>query len=192
MRFEDEWFCQKCSTGKWWIRTDCRHCSVVTNEAAELPQTSIQEKISILEKTLSGMGNEEPIIAGRRLLEKELERHQKKPQQGDQAHRARGREGGGDAGKNIRVRKETLRVAYEEIQKLRAVQGVKRRAGAPRDATTEEIASWFMEEEVIVLEISGKRKENPRGGREGIHQGRRRDPRREHGRTGWLSVVVKV
>ena len=29
MRSGDEWFCEKCSTGNWWSRTDCRHCSSV-------------------------------------------------------------------------------------------------------------------------------------------------------------------
>ena len=38
----------------------------VTNEVVELSQTSTQEKINILEKTLSVMGNEEPILAGRK------------------------------------------------------------------------------------------------------------------------------
>ena len=58
-------------------------------------------------------------------------------------------------------------------------------AGASRDATTEEIVSWFCG--------SGPNRvgdfcesENPRGGREGNHQ------RRERGRIGWLSVIVKV
>ena len=41
-------------------------------------------------------------------------------QHADQARRGRGREGGGDTGKHPGVRKETLRVAYEEIKKLRA------------------------------------------------------------------------
>ena len=66
---------QTYSTEKRWYRTECRHCASVTNEAAEPPQTSTQES---LEKTLAGMGNEEPFLAGRRLLERELERHQKK------------------------------------------------------------------------------------------------------------------
>ena len=57
-----------CSTGNWWSRADCRHCVGVTDEAVEPPQ----EKINILEKTLAVMGNEEPISAGRKLLEKEL------------------------------------------------------------------------------------------------------------------------
>ena len=62
-----------------WSRADCRLCESVTNEASEPPQTSTQEKINILEKTLAVMGNQEPmILAGRTLLEKELEWHQKK------------------------------------------------------------------------------------------------------------------
>ena len=42
------------------------------------PQASIQEKIAVLEKTVAGMGNDEPILVGKRVLEQELERHQKK------------------------------------------------------------------------------------------------------------------
>ena len=36
------------------------------------------EKIAVLEKTLAGMGDDEPILAGKRVLEKELEKLQKK------------------------------------------------------------------------------------------------------------------
>ena len=75
MRSEDEWFCQTCSIGNWWSRTDCRHCASVTNEAADPPQTSTQEKLNILE-TLAVMGNEDPRLVGRKALEKELEWHQ--------------------------------------------------------------------------------------------------------------------
>ena len=78
VRSEVEWFCQKCGTGNWWSRTDCRHCASVTNDAADAPQTSAQEKIAVLEKMLAGMGNDEPILAGKRGLEKELEKHQRK------------------------------------------------------------------------------------------------------------------
>ena len=56
---------QQCGAGNWWSRTDCRHCVSVTNDTADAPQTSLQEKIALLEKTLAGM-------------EKELEKHQKK------------------------------------------------------------------------------------------------------------------
>ena len=77
----------------------------------EPPQTSIQEKINILEKTLSVMGNEEPILAGR----KEPEWHQKKLEgpkntakqiRGEtkldqhKTHRDRSRVVGGDADKH--------------------------------------------------------------------------------------------
>ena len=55
VRSDVEWFCQKCGTGNWWSRTDCRHCaSVVSDDAA------------VLEKTLAGMGDDEPILAGSR------------------------------------------------------------------------------------------------------------------------------
>ena len=42
------------------------------------PQTSAQEKIAVLEKTLAGMGDDEPILAGKRVLEKELDKLQRK------------------------------------------------------------------------------------------------------------------
>ena len=58
VRSEVAWFCQKCGTGNWWSRTDCRHCASVTNDAADAPQTSVQEKFT-LEKTIAGMGNDE-------------------------------------------------------------------------------------------------------------------------------------
>ena len=56
VRSDVEWFCQKCGTGSWWSRTDCRHCVSVTNDDADALQTSAQEKIAVLEKTLAGMG----------------------------------------------------------------------------------------------------------------------------------------
>ena len=78
VRSDVEWFCQKCGTGNWWSRTDCRHCASVTNDDADKPQSSAQEKIAILEKTLAGMGDDEPILDGKRVLEKELEKLQRK------------------------------------------------------------------------------------------------------------------
>ena len=134
VRSEDEWFCQKCNTGNCWSRMVCRHSASVTNEAAEPPQTSTQEKINILEKTRVGMGNEEPILAGRKVLEKELERHQKKldgPKNTTKQIEAKQNwitretkrieaevEKLTEMQENIKTRK-TLRVAYEEIMKLR-------------------------------------------------------------------------
>ena len=40
--------------------------------------------------------------------------------------------------------------------------------------------------------IARKEEKKPRGSREGIHKERHQDVRRGHGRTGWLSVIVKV
>ena len=60
---------------RWWSRTDCRHCASVTNSTADAPQTSIQEKIAVLEKTIAGMGDHEGILPSKRVLEEELERH---------------------------------------------------------------------------------------------------------------------
>ena len=127
-----------CSTVKWWSRTDCRHCASVTNEVAELPQTSTQEKLNILEKTLAGMGNEEPILDGRRLLERKLERHLNKlsgPKNTAKHIEAKQNwinqetrrvdaevEKLAEMQENIKARKGTLRVAYEEIKKLRMEQ----------------------------------------------------------------------
>ena len=104
VRSEVEWFCQKCGTENWWSRTDCRHCASVTNDAADAPQTSVQEKIAVLEKTL---------LAGKRVLEKELEKLQRNSmarrtlqstsrpskigQQRIQTHRVRECKAGGDA-----------------------------------------------------------------------------------------------
>ena len=78
VRSDVEWFCQKCGTGNWWSRTDCRHCASVGSDDADIPQSSTQEKIAVLEKTLAGMGDDEPILAGKKVLEKELEKLQKK------------------------------------------------------------------------------------------------------------------
>ena len=96
------------STGNWWSRAECTNCASVTNDNAQVSQTTIHEKIAVLEKTLAGKGNDEPILAGKRVLEKEFEKHQKKleahrgqaklDQQGIQTHRDRERKAGGDAG----------------------------------------------------------------------------------------------
>ena len=97
---------------------------------------------------------------------------------------------------NIKTRKETLRVAYEELMKLRtdlAQEGesmdknkshvlslesleevrnleqeelcLKRVAGASKDATTKETASWSLEADRIALEISGTRAKSKRWSR---------------------------
>ena len=58
MRSEEERFFQKRDTGNWWCRTDCSDCASVTNEAAEPPQTLIQEKTNILEEDAGRMGND--------------------------------------------------------------------------------------------------------------------------------------
>ena len=78
VRSDVEWFCQKCGTGNWWSLTDCRHCASVTNDDADTPQTLAQEKILVLEKTLADIGDDEPIWAGKRVSEKELEKLSRK------------------------------------------------------------------------------------------------------------------
>ena len=111
------------------------HSASVTNDDADTPQTSAQERIAVLEKTLAGTGDDEPILAGKRVLEKELKKLQRKlngPKktakhieaeqnwinrestrlESESAKLAEWQE-------TLRVRKETLRVAYEEIKILR-------------------------------------------------------------------------
>ena len=92
-------------------------------------------KIAVLEKTFAGVGDDEPVLAGKRVLEKELEKlHRKlngpkttakhieakqnwikresKRLESESAKLAEWQE-------SLRVRKETLRVAYEGIKFLR-------------------------------------------------------------------------
>ena len=137
IRSEDEWYCPKCTTGNWWSRTECRHCTSVTTDTqtADLPQTSVQEKIAVLEKTLATMGTDEPVMAGRKVLEKELEQLTKKlngPKNTAKHIEAKqnwiNRESKriesetaklAEWQENLRVRRETLSVAYQEIKTLR-------------------------------------------------------------------------
>ena len=114
----------------WWSRTDCTHCRSVTNEAAQPPQTSTQEKIDILEKTLAVMGNEETILAGRKLLEKEPDWHQKKLK------------GPNNTAKQIEaeqnwINKETKRIETEVEKLVEMQESIKTRKGALRVAYAE-------------------------------------------------------
>ena len=109
-----------------WSRTDCRHC-----DTADAPLTSVQEEIAVLEKTLATTS----LFWLARVLEKELEKHQKKPNGPKKTakHIGAKRDGVGGESKrietesaklaemqeNLRVRREILRVAYEEIKILR-------------------------------------------------------------------------
>ena len=77
VRSDFKCFCQKCGTENWWSRTDCRHCASVGSGDAEIPQSSTQEKIAVLENTLAGMGDDEPILAGKKVLEKALDKLQR-------------------------------------------------------------------------------------------------------------------
>ena len=52
--------------------------SLIQGRCSSHVQTSVHEKIAVLEKMLAGMGNDEPIAAGKGVLEKELEQHQRK------------------------------------------------------------------------------------------------------------------
>ena len=129
-----DWFCQKCGAGIWWSRTDCRHCASVTNDDAVAPQSSAQEKIAVLENTLAGMGDDEPILAGKRCSEKELEKLERKlngPKKTakhiEDKQNWINRESKrfefesvklAEWQESLRVRKETLRVACEEIKIL--------------------------------------------------------------------------
>ena len=92
-------------------------------------------KIAVLEKTLAGMGDDEPILAGKKVLEKELEKLQKKlngPKKTAKHIEAKqnwiNRESKRleaetarltEPQESLRVRKETLKVAYEETKILR-------------------------------------------------------------------------
>ena len=120
----------------WWTSTWQLEWKVrSTNDDADAPQTSAQVKIAVLKKTLVGVGDDEPVLAGKRVLEKELEKlHRKlsgpkktakhieakqnwinresKRLESESAKLAEWQE-------SVRVRKETLRVAYEGIKILR-------------------------------------------------------------------------
>ena len=82
-----------------------------------------------MEKTLAGMGDDEPILAGKRVLEKELEKLHKKlngPKKTAKHIEAKqnwiNRESKrleAESAKRLRGRKETLKMAYEEIKILR-------------------------------------------------------------------------
>ena len=48
------------------------------SDDSDIPQSSTRGKVAVLEKTLAGVGDDEPILAGKRVLEKELEKLQKK------------------------------------------------------------------------------------------------------------------
>ena len=74
------------------------------------------------------MGNDEPILAGKRVVEKELERYQKKLNGPNTAKHTEAKQNwinreskrrGRTTQENLGVRKETLRVAYEEVKILR-------------------------------------------------------------------------
>ena len=162
VRSEVERFCQKCGTGNWWSRADCRHCASVTNDAADAPRTSLQEKIAVLEKTPAGMGNDKPILAGKRVLEKVLKKHQRKLKNTAKHIEAKqnwiNRESKriesesaklAEMEENLRVRKETLRVAHEEIKILREDL---LREGESMDKNKSHIMSPENTEETRILE----------------------------------------
>ena len=112
-----------------------RHCASVTSDDSDIPQSSSQEKIAVLEKTLAGMGDDEHILTGKRVLEKELEKLQKKLNgQKKTAKHIEAKQNWinreskrleaesaklTELQESLRVRKETLKVAYEEIKILR-------------------------------------------------------------------------
>ena len=100
-------------------------------DTADAPLTSIQEEIAVLEKTLATTS----LFWLARVLEKELEKHQKKLNGPKKTAKHIGAKRDGVGGKskrietesaklaemqeNLRVRREILRVAYEEIKILR-------------------------------------------------------------------------
>ena len=170
---------------------------------------SVREEIAILEKPSAGVGDDEPILAGKRVLERELERHQKKPNgpkntakhieakqnwfnreskriETESAKLAEMQE-------SLRVRKETLRAACEEIKILRQdlleplhVSGEHRRNSNPLDTTVQRrkmlAACWKLRDST---EKWKQRKENSK-------RRSRKNLGERLGWTGWISVVVKV
>ena len=92
-------------------------------------------KIAVLEKTLAGMGDDEPILAGKKVLEKELKKTQRKLNgQKNTAKHIEAKQNWfnreskrvesesaklAEMQENLRARNETLKVAYEEIKILR-------------------------------------------------------------------------
>ena len=169
----------------------------------------MREEIAILEKPSAGVGDDEPILAGKRVLERELERHQKKPNgpkntakhieakqnwfnreskriETESAKLAEMQE-------SLRVRKETLRAACEEIKILRQdlleplhVSGEHRRNSNPLDTTVQRrkmlAACWKLRDST---EKWKQRKENSK-------RRSRKNLGERLGWTGWISVVVKV
>ena len=124
-----------------------------------------RRKIAVLEKTLAGMGNDEPILVGKKVLEKKLEKHQRKlngPKntakhieakqnwinreskriESESAKLAEWQE-------SLRERKETLRVAYEEIKIL---QEDLLREGESMDKNKSHFMSPENTEEIRILE----------------------------------------
>ena len=77
VRSEDEWFCQKCSAGNWWSRTECGHCASVTNDTADAPQTSMLGEDCSPGEDDSWYGQRRAYCCWR-VLERELEWHQQK------------------------------------------------------------------------------------------------------------------
>ena len=122
-------------------------------------------KNAVLEKTLAGMGDDEPILVGKRVLEKELEKLQKKlngPKKTAKHIEAKqnwiNRESKrleAESAKltewqqSLRARKETLFVAYEEIEILREDL---LREGESMDKTKSHFLSPEDTEEIRMLE----------------------------------------
>ena len=136
---EDERFCQKCSTGNWWSRTDCRHCASVTNETADGTEDfNCRSTSQSRSKTLDEQGSKTSLCqqagefcekAGSRCTRrtsdgpKNTAKHieaklnwinrESKRIEAESAKLAEMQE-------NLRVWKETLSVAHEAIMILRA------------------------------------------------------------------------
>ena len=231
--------CQQCSIGNWWSRTGLQtlfECHERGCGAAAYfdPGEHLYPGEDAGMRGQRGASNRWQKVAGEgaraapeetQLPEEYGEAHRGKAemdQQGDEAHRGRG--GGGHAGKYVRVRKDTLRVAFEEIKKLRAdlVQEGEsmdknrshvlspgelgeRAKIKPEKGNRIETKGWSNDtrndggdRQLVFWNRKESRwnflakEENPRGGRERIHQERHQDVRRGHGRIGWLPVIVKV
>ena len=175
-------------------------------------------KIAVLEKTLALMGDDEPILAGKKLLEKELEKLQKKlngPKKTAKHIEAKqnwiNRESKRleaesarltELQKSLRVRNETLKVAYEEIKILRedllregeTMDKNKSHFLSRRGSASKRLAWWTRDGSAE--EIAGWMMEAQRLNKEVEAMKRKLQETgqngRCHGRFGRFSVVMKV
>ena len=130
VRSDVEWFCQKCGTGNWWSRTQCRHCPSVTSDDSDIPQSSTQEKLLSWRRrwlvwattSVSWLAKEfwrkNSKLNGPKKTAKHIEAKQNwinRESKRLEAKTVRLTE----LQESLKARKETVKVAYEEIKILR-------------------------------------------------------------------------